>query len=67
MGPTHRLIIDDNQVLALGEGNYFSWLIEFNCGEWDLSTIYGRMQGSFKTFAEVLKSIDYEENYYERI
>lgn len=62
MGPTHMLLIDDNQIIALGYEGYFSWLIEYDCEEWELATIYGQRQGCFKSFADVLQKIEYKDN-----
>ena len=61
---THQLIIYDDHICALGNGRYFSWIIEHICGEWDLSTIYGRHQGTFKTLTDILKKIGYGRNRY---
>ncbi len=61
---THQLIVHDDHICALGNGLYFSWIIEYVCGEWDLSTIYGRHQCSSKSFREILKKIGYERMRY---
>lgn len=58
---THQLILEDyNTVCVLGIGNYFSWILEFEFGEWELSTIYGRRQGTFKTIGEALRKVGYK-------
>ncbi len=62
--PTHQLIIYEDHICALGNGNYFSWIIEHICGEWDLATIYGRRQGSFKSLSDVLEKIGYRRRQY---
>lgn len=59
-GKTHNLIHYPDHVDVIGNGNYFSWLLEYQYGEWELSTIYGRHQGTFKTIEKALRSIDYE-------
>jgi len=66
MRPTHKIIIYEDHICVLGNENYFSWIIEHICGEWDLSTIYGRIQGSFKTFREALEKTGYQEDRYAR-
>ena len=60
MRATHELIIEEkNVVTVLGNGNYFSWLLEYEFGEWELSTIYGRRQGTFKTIGQALRKVGY--------
>jgi hypothetical protein len=60
MRSTHQLIIEYDHICALGNGRYFSWIIEPSFGEWDLSTIYGRTQGTFKTLRAALDHIGFE-------
>lgn len=57
---THQLILESDHIGVLGNGNYFSWILEFQYDEWELSTIYGRHQGTFKTIGQALRSIGYE-------
>ena len=55
---THQIIKEDeNQYCALGEGNWFSWHICLEFGEWVVSTIYGQHHGTFSSFDEALNSI----------
>jgi hypothetical protein len=54
---THTLIHYHDHVAVIGNGNYFSWILEYKFGEWDLSTIYGRHKGTFKTIGQALRSI----------
>lgn len=62
MRSTHKLLISDNLITAIGNDRYFSWIIEYSSGEWDLSTIYGRRIASYKTFEEALNKIDYKSS-----
>ncbi len=65
---THQLYcIDEKTVYAEGIGNYFSWYLEYEYGEWELSTVYGRRQGTFKTIGQALRSIDYENGIHSRL
>ena len=57
---THKLIHYPDHIAVIGNGNYFSWILEYEFGEWELATIYGRRQGTFKTIGEALRSIGYE-------
>ena len=58
---THQLVVESDNVTVWvnGNGNYFSWLLEFQFGEWELSTMYGRHQGTFPTIGKALRSIDF--------
>ena len=67
MRPTHNFVVYPDHICALGNDNYFSWIIEKEFDEWDLSTIYGGRVGEFKTFKEVLNQIGYKRSIYERI
>lgn len=58
---THELIFERGYMCALGNGNYFSWHIIPEFGEWNLFSIYGANYGSFKTLKEVLDKIGFEE------
>lgn len=61
MRKTHELvIIDKNTININGNGNYFSWLLEYEFGKWELSTAYGKRQGTFNTIGKALRHIGFK-------
>ena len=62
MRATHQLIIESDCICALGNGNYFSWIITPEYEEWQVSSIYGRRYSDHKTLSEALRSIGYERD-----
>ena len=59
MTPSHRLIIGDEYVSAIGYGKYFSWFLIPEHGEWTVVSHYGSHHATCKTFEGALKTIGY--------
>ena len=61
MKRTHELyVIDEKTIYVCGNDNYFSWYLEYEYDEWELSTCYDKRQGTFKTIGQALRSVNYE-------
>lgn len=57
---THDLyMVDENTVAVNGRGNYFSWYLIYEFDEWELVSMYGKHQGTFKTIGKALRSVQY--------
>lgn len=55
---THQIIKESEECyLALGIGNWFSWYIVYEYGEWIVSTIYGTYQDAFSSLDEAIESL----------
>lgn len=55
---THQIIKEtEDCYVALGIGNWFSWHITYEYGEWVVSSIYGKYKGTFNTFGGAIKSL----------
>jgi len=55
---THQIIKEsENCYLALGIGNWFSWHVVHEYGEWIVCSMYGTFGGAFKTFDDAIESL----------
>lgn len=58
---THQIIKEtEDCYVALGIGNWFSWHITREYGEWVVSSIYGRYEDTFYTFKKAIESLTIE-------
>jgi len=58
---THQLIAYKDHIDILGNGSWFSWTIEISPDGFELSTTYGRHQGTFKTLRKALDTIGFKK------
>jgi hypothetical protein len=60
MNPTHNLYAEKDHIAVLGNGNYFSWIIEIEDNKFHLSSIFGKHYDTFSTLRKALDSIDFK-------